>query len=77
MTVSDDLHIEVKGDELVVTMAGSTFRAVYRKPNRGAQLVPKLNYFQDEQKGPITRAEFMALARTLADAKARELGWIV
>jgi hypothetical protein len=27
----------------------------------------KLDYFQDEQKGPITRVEFMALARKLAD----------
>jgi hypothetical protein len=26
-------HIEVKGEELVVTMTGSIFRVVYRKPN--------------------------------------------
>jgi hypothetical protein len=76
MAVSQDLHIDVKGDELVVTMPGSTFRVVYRKPNRGAQLVSKLNYFQDEQKGLITRAEFIALALRLANDKARELGWI-
>jgi hypothetical protein len=78
MVDSNDLHIELKGgNELVVTMTGSTFRAVYRKPNRGAQLVPKLDYFQDEQKGPIARREFIALARRLANDKARELGWIV
>jgi hypothetical protein len=72
-----DLHIEVKGDELIVTMPGCTYRAVYRKPNRGPQLIPKLDYFQDEQKGPIARWRFVALARSLADATARELGWIV
>jgi hypothetical protein len=50
---------------------------VYRKPDRGAQLVAGLDYFQKEQKGPITRAEFLARAWKLADDKARELGWIV
>jgi len=49
---------------------------VYRKPDRG-RLVARLDYFQNEQKGPITRAEFLARARDLANNKARELGWIV
>jgi hypothetical protein len=50
---------------------------VYRKPNLGSQLVPRLDYFQAQQKGPITRAEFIAKALKLANDKARELGWIV
>jgi hypothetical protein len=50
---------------------------VYRKPDRGAQLVARLDYFQNEQKGPITRAEFLARAWKLANDKARELGWLV
>jgi hypothetical protein len=70
-------HIEARGDELIVTMPGCTFRAVYRKPHRGPQLIPKLDYFQDEQTGPIARWKFVALARRLAADKARELGWIV
>ena len=37
----------------------------------------RLDYFQDQQKGPITRAEFLAKALKLANDKARELGWIV
>jgi hypothetical protein len=37
----------------------------------------KLDYFQDEPKGPIARWKFVALARRLATDKARELGWIV
>jgi hypothetical protein len=49
---------------------------VYRKPDRG-RLVARLDYFQNEQKGPITRAEFIAKALKLANDKARELGWIV
>ena len=43
----------------------------------GNQLVARLDYFQNEQKGPITRAEFLAQAWKLANDKARALAWIV
>ena len=72
-----DLHIEVRNQDIVVTMPGTSLRVVYRKPHRGSQLVARLDYFRDQQKGPITRAEFIAKALKLANAKARELGWIV
>jgi hypothetical protein len=72
-----ELSVEAKRDEIVVTMPGTSFRVAYRKPNRGPSLVAKLNYFQHEQKGPITRAEFLIRASKLANDKARELGWIV
>jgi hypothetical protein len=72
-----DLHIEARNQDIVVTMPGSNLRVVYRKPHRGSQLVARLDYFQDQQKGPITRAEFLALALKAANDKARELGWIV
>ena len=52
------------------------FRVVYRKPD-GGQLVARLDYFQNQQKGPITRAQFLARAWKLTNDKARELGWIV
>ena len=69
------LHVELRDQDILVTMPGTSFRVVYRKPNRG-QLVPRLDYFQNQQKGPITRAQFLARARKIADDKARELGWI-
>src|SRR5678816_2229792 len=47
------------------------------EPHRGSQLVARLDYFQDQQKGPITRAEFLAKALRLSNEKTRELGWIV
>jgi len=50
---------------------------VYRKPHHGSQLAQGSTIFKDQQKGPITRAEFMAKALKLANHKARELGWIV
>jgi hypothetical protein len=34
------------------------------------------NFVQDDEDGIISRAEFLALSRRLANAKARELGWI-
>ena len=72
-----DLYIEVRVQDIVVTIPGTTLRVVYRKPHRGSQLVPRLDYFKDQQKGPITRAEFLARALEVANEKARELGWIV
>ena len=72
-----DLRVEVRDQDIFVTMPETSFRVVYRKPNREPQLVARLDYFQHDQKGPITRAEFLARAWKLANDKARDLGWIV
>ncbi len=72
-----NLHVEVRDQDIIVTMPGTSLRVVYRKPNRGPQLVARLDYFQDQQRGPITRAAFLVLALKAANEKARELGWIV
>ena len=73
-----DLRVEVRHQDIIVTMPETSFRVVYRKPNhRGAQLAARLDYFKHDQKGPITRAQFLARAWKLANDKARELGWIV
>jgi hypothetical protein len=64
--------VEVRDQDIVVTMAGTSLRVVYRKPQRGSQLVPSLDYFQDQQRGP--RAEFLARALEAANKKACELG---
>ena len=76
-TRMQDLHIEVRVQDIVVTMPGTTLRVVYRRPHRGSQLLARLDYFQDQQRGPITRAEFLTRALKAANDKARELGWIV
>jgi hypothetical protein len=59
MTDHRDLCVEVRAQDIVVTMPGTSLRVVYRKPYQGSQ-VARLDYFQDQQKGPITRAEFTA-----------------
>ena len=72
-----NLHVEARDRDIIVTMPDTSFRVVYRRPDRGTHLVARLDYFQYEQKGPITRAQFLARARELANDKARELGLIV
>ena len=40
-----DLRVEVRDQDIIVTMPETSFRVVYRKPNhRGAQLVARLDY---------------------------------
>jgi hypothetical protein len=77
MTNPADLHVEARERDINVTMPGTNLRVVYRKPDRAPQLVARLDYFQNQQEGPITREEFLTLAWKLANDKARELGWVV
>ena len=77
MTNPADLHVEARDRDIIVTMPGTNLRVVYRKPDRAPQLVARLDYLQNQQEGPITRAEFLTLAWKLANDKARELGWIM
>ena len=76
MASKADLSVEARDRDIIVTMPGTSFRVVYRKRDRSPQLVARLDYFQNEQKGPIARAEFLANAWNLANDKARELRWI-
>ena len=64
---------QVRDQDIVVTMPGTSLRVVYRKPHRGSQLVARPDYFQDQQKGPITRAMFLTRALKAASDKARSL----
>ena len=76
MTNNCDLWSRCRTKDLVVTMPGTSLRVVYRKPDWGSRLMARLDYFEDQQKGPITRAEFLARALKAANDKARELGSI-
>jgi uncharacterized protein (DUF736 family) len=76
MTDSSDLHAEVDGLNIIVTMSGTSFRVAYRMAEGDAWLVVS-DYFRDDVDAPITRVEFHARAWKAANDKARELGWIV
>jgi hypothetical protein len=44
-----DLHVEVRVDDIVVTMSGTSFRAVYQKPHRAPARTTNLDSFQNQQ----------------------------
>ena len=66
MTENVEFIIELEGSDIIVTMPETIFMVAYRM----REDVPELaaNFVQDDEDGPISRAQF---------DKARELGWIV
>ena len=76
MTDDLDLHVEVRDDEIIVTMPGTSFRAKYRKRKDTRWLIAS-DYMPYDPAASSERGEFLARARKAANAKARELGWIV
>ena len=71
------LVTEVVGDEIIVTMPGSSFKVTYMNAGNG-QLVA--NSFDSsktaDEKTKVAFPKFLALAWVAANDKARELGWI-
>jgi hypothetical protein len=71
------VSVEVSGAEIIVSMPGTRFNVVYEKTDDN-QLVansffaPKV---QDEKR-KVSFPQFLALAWTAANAKAKEIGWI-
>ena len=70
-----EISVEVVGGEIVVTKLGTTFLLAYRKSAEEPRLVLRRSRIP-----PTTtslRSAFRAEAWQAANAKARELGWIV
>ena len=74
MAESVGLSIELEGSDLIVTMPGTIFMVAYCTRDDVPELTA--SFVQDDEDGPISRVEFLARSRRLANAKARELGWI-
>jgi hypothetical protein len=73
-----DLHVEVQGGDIVVSLPGSSYAVTYyRAAAFPQQLLTKSHSGRWDQGAPITTAEFHARAWKAANDKARELGWIV
>jgi hypothetical protein len=69
---------EVAGNEIVVTLPGTSFRVIYTHMGKG-QLVVK-SFCSTKNATDNTKLafpKFLALAWSAANDKARELGWIV
>ena len=72
-----EFRVAVLGDEIVVTMPGSTYSVTYYKPEGSAQLLARRIADHDDLRFRMTAGEFLGTAWRLANDKARELGWIV
>ena len=76
MTDKPDLHVEVQGDYIIITLPGTKFRVTYYKLNDPRELRAKSDW-TDDPDAPVTLGAFRARAWIAANDKARELGWIV
>jgi len=77
MTAKRDLRIEVRSDQIVVSLPRSLYRVTYRKPPNSLQLFAENIPDKEDRYAPMKLADFLAKAWKLANDKARELGWIV
>ena len=78
MTGEADLHVEVEGVEIVVTLPGTNYAVTYYRASAfPQQLLTKSHSGREDHGAPMTQAEFHGRAWKLANDKARELGWIV
>ena len=71
-----DLHVEVQGDYIIITLPGTKLMVTYYKAGDPAQLMAKSDWMDDPD-APITLGAFRARAWLAANDKVRELGWIV
>jgi hypothetical protein len=69
--------VQVVDNKLVITLPGSRYSVTYYKPDDSPGLLAKEIAHADDLRIPMTAAEFLAQAWRLANAKAREIGWIV
>jgi hypothetical protein len=76
MTDSWDVHVEVEGSNIIVTLPSTKFMVTYQKLTDAPQLRSKPDWTDDPDAG-VTFGEFRARAWIAAKAKARELGWDV
>jgi hypothetical protein len=78
MTADADLHVEVQGSDIIVTLPGTSYVVTYHRAAAfPQQLLSKSHSGREDQGAPMTETEFHARAWRAATNKARELGWIV
>jgi hypothetical protein len=69
------LPVVVEDDSIIVTLPGTTFRVIYRKPSHYPGLVA--SDIRGDKGSGTSQTNFLARAWRVANDKARELGWIV
>ena len=69
--------VEVRDEEIIVTMPGTSYTVTYCKPANSSQLLARRIAESDDKRTSMSLSEFLTLAWKLANERARELGWIV
>ena len=71
------ISVEVSGGDIIVRMPGTSFSIVYEKTDDNQLIANSFSArkIQDETR-KISFPQFLALAWTAANAKAKEIGWI-
>jgi hypothetical protein len=69
------LRVDVRGDEIIITLPGTKFMVTYRKPKDARHITSKSDW-TDDPDASLTLGAFRARAWIAATAKARELGWL-
>jgi len=76
MSSEPQLRVQVVNDEIVVTLPGYHYAVTYYKPLQGIRLIARNSPVADDRRITMKKSEFLAKAWKLANAKAREIGWI-
>lgn len=71
------LDCQVRDDEIVVTLPGTTYTVTYYKPESSPYLLARLISDKDDKRVALTLSDFLARAWQAANDKARDLEWIV
>ena len=78
MSQSDPaISLEVAGNEMLVTLRGTSCTVIYSKRGDAPGLRAKDFVQDDDPCVTVTSGEFLEMAWKVAVDKARELGWIV
>ena len=67
MTDTKDVNVEVRGEDIVITVPGTDHLVLYSKRDGSVELSARKLF------GPL---DFRVRAWTLANHKAQELGWL-
>ena len=71
------VSVQVFGPDIVVTLHGTSFRVLYTKTEDNKLIANGFaaNILQNEKR-QVSFPQFLALAWTAANEKAKEIGWI-
>jgi hypothetical protein len=70
------MKLDVLDDEVIITPTGTSYAVTYYKPANSQQLHAKNLSMEDDRRPEMSLSDFLARAWTLANEKARSLGWI-